>query len=485
MDKKLAAAEKKVLVHMVKMMQKKGKRGTKGYWKEFLNVHDLKMGDTIRDPSRRSIDDLVSFLTTFTEEEDIKFLEKALERGSNREAVIQLHKNASDIESSPQKLVVLTLEHPEYACNYTFPSDEEDWVITKLGKLSKAKESDKMVAIDCEMVLCEDGTEALVQVCVVDQNLEVKLDTLVKPNKPIVDYRSEITGITAKDLEGVTCSLADLQRSMKKLLSHGTILIGHSLNCDLRALKLDHARVIDTSLIFRCTDGTTRRKPSLCHLSKIVLGHDLREKGAPHNCLADARAAMKLVLAKLEKGFDEIISLDAKEVTGDDLLKLFVHRIPIRVTADELRKLFPEDSTVVLEPFYKPQAKQYYASAIFKDQQEVLATFESIEGEEGKDSHGLPQKFVTFQLKNGNFASVYVRKMVRDDHPLLDSSRKRRIQEVEDNNEESNKKQKTNKDNCVEHIKEIKSLEKQLEQKNKEVVNLHKIIAALIRKEGL
>ncbi|KAI3859978.1 hypothetical protein MKX03_008521 [Papaver bracteatum] len=345
-----------VLVHMVKMMQKKGKRGTKGYWKEFLNVHDLKMGDTIRDPSRRSIDDLVSFLTTFTEEEDIKFLEKALERGSNREAVIQLQKNASDIESSPKKLVVLTLEHPEYACNYTFPSDEEDWVITKLGKLSKAKESDKMVAIDCEMVLCEDGTEAVVQVCVVDQNLEVKLDTLVKPNKPIVDYRSEITGITAKDLEGVTCSLADVQKSMKKLLSHGTILIGHSLNCD---------------------------------------------------------SSMELLVGNLH-----CASL-------------------ARVAADELRKIFPEDSTVVLEPFYKPQAKQYYASAIFKDQQEVLATFESIEGEEGKDSHGLPQKFVTFQLKNGNFASVYVGKMVRDDHPLLDSSRKRRIQEAEDNDEES------------------------------------------------
>lgn len=137
------------------------------------------------------------------------------------------------------------------------------------------------------------------------------------------------------------------------------------------------------------------------------------------------------------------------------------------------------------QPFYKPQAKQYYASAIFKDQQEVLATFESIEGEEGKDSHGLPQKFVTFQLRNGKFVSVYVRKMVRDDHPLLDSSRKRRIQEVEDNDEESNKKQKTNKDKCAEHIKEIKSLTEQLEQKNSQVVHLQKIIAALIRKEGL
>ena len=30
-----------------------------------------------------------------------------------------------------------------------------------------------MVAVDCEMVRCEDGSEALVKVCVVDHNLEV------------------------------------------------------------------------------------------------------------------------------------------------------------------------------------------------------------------------------------------------------------------------------------------------------------------------
>ena len=30
-----------------------------------------------------------------------------------------------------------------------------------------------MLAIDCEMVLCDDGTEAVVRVCVVDNNLEV------------------------------------------------------------------------------------------------------------------------------------------------------------------------------------------------------------------------------------------------------------------------------------------------------------------------
>lgn len=34
-------------------------------------------------------------------------------------------------------------------------------------------QSTEMLAVDCEMVLCEDGTEALVRVSVVDRNLQV------------------------------------------------------------------------------------------------------------------------------------------------------------------------------------------------------------------------------------------------------------------------------------------------------------------------
>lgn len=49
----------------------------------------------------------------------------------------------------------------------------QDWVVTKLKKKSKEMISNVMLAVDCEMVLCEDGTEALVRVCVVDRNLEV------------------------------------------------------------------------------------------------------------------------------------------------------------------------------------------------------------------------------------------------------------------------------------------------------------------------
>lgn len=42
-------------------------------------------------------------------------------------------------------------------------------------------------------------------------SLQVKIDELVKPRKSIKDYRTEITGISPGDLDGVTCSLDDIQ----------------------------------------------------------------------------------------------------------------------------------------------------------------------------------------------------------------------------------------------------------------------------------
>lgn len=47
------------------------------------------------------------------------------------------------------------------------------WLVISLKRKSKGVRSTTMLAVDCEMVLCEDGTEALVKVCVVDHNLEV------------------------------------------------------------------------------------------------------------------------------------------------------------------------------------------------------------------------------------------------------------------------------------------------------------------------
>nr|XP_009780902.1 PREDICTED: small RNA degrading nuclease 1-like isoform X1 [Nicotiana sylvestris] len=136
------------------------------------------------------------------------------------------------------------------------------------------------------------------------------------------------------------------EMSMKKLLSHVTILIGHSLHNDLRALKVDHARVIDTFYVFKYRDQPSNRRSSLCNLCKSVLGFELRKKDSPHNCLDDVCTAMKFVLAKIEHGVDCIIPLVREVVQEPKVAKLLVHRIPVAVHSEELHKVIPGDFTI-------------------------------------------------------------------------------------------------------------------------------------------
>lgn len=59
---------------MVKLAQKHGMKGTKGDWKEFLNVHDKKLGASLSDPTRRSNDVLAAFLKSFAKEDDLNVI---------------------------------------------------------------------------------------------------------------------------------------------------------------------------------------------------------------------------------------------------------------------------------------------------------------------------------------------------------------------------------------------------------------------------
>lgn len=61
-----------MLVEIVKLAQKRGMRGTKGGWKEFLSIYDKKFGVSLSDPARRTVDVLVAFLNTFSEKDDLQ-----------------------------------------------------------------------------------------------------------------------------------------------------------------------------------------------------------------------------------------------------------------------------------------------------------------------------------------------------------------------------------------------------------------------------
>ncbi|KAG9159352.1 hypothetical protein Leryth_017976 [Lithospermum erythrorhizon] len=494
MDEKLATIKKEGLVQMVKLVQKRGMSGNKGGWKEFLNFYDKKIGSSLSDPSRRPVDCLITFLKTFEQEDDLKFLEKVLECHSNVDSVEQLQKASPDTETAEQKFVRLTMEHPLYPIEYSFPSHEEGWLVIKNRKKPKFQKSTAVVAIDCEMVLCEDGTEALARVCAVDRDLQVKLDELVRPDKEIADYRTEITGIDAKDLEGITTSLMDVQKSLKKLLTRGTILVGHSLNNDLRALKLDHSRVIDTSYLFKYENERPNKRPSLSNLCKSVLGFTLRQKGSPHNCQDDAIAAMKLALSKIENGFDRVMPSVQVEVKERDMSKLVIHRIPISISSNDLHSIISGDYTIEVKA-KKPGLKKYSAFAIFKSWHEADEAFYNLEGIQEKDSSGRPQKIITVKYGSGNTSELCVCKMSdgcsaknvilkkRSAQDELDSSglKKLRMSQTNGDLTETNIGTYT----CDLHLTEIEKLRKELSERETEIVHLNKIIVALTRKQGL
>lgn len=63
-------------------------------------------------------------------------------------------------------------------------------------------------------------------------------ETLVKPDNPILDYNTRFSGITEDDLRNVRTTIRDVQAVLLSKFNDKTILIGHSFDSDLRALKV-------------------------------------------------------------------------------------------------------------------------------------------------------------------------------------------------------------------------------------------------------
>ncbi|XP_064605094.1 RNA exonuclease 1 homolog [Liolophura sinensis] len=154
-------------------------------------------------------------------------------------------------------------------------------------------------AMDCEMVYTFGGCE-LARVTVIAPDLSVIYESLVKPDKPVIDYNTRFSGIKEEDMKGVTTTLRDVQAVLLSLFTDKTILMGHSLESDLIATKLIHSTVVDTSVVFPHRLGPPYKR-ALKTLMAEFLQKIIQDDVGGHDSHEDAASCLHLMQLKLKE----------------------------------------------------------------------------------------------------------------------------------------------------------------------------------------
>ncbi|PVU98277.1 hypothetical protein BB559_001695 [Furculomyces boomerangus] len=174
---------------------------------------------------------------------------------------------------------------------------ENDGILHALTPYKKTilnKSKYKVLAIDCEMASTTIGSE-LARVTVVDHFENTVLDELVKIKGEVLDLNTRYSGLSS--LDDAKYSFEEIQEKCLDLISSETVLVGHGLENDLRAMRLIHEKVIDTVTVFPHSKGLPFRK-SLKDISMMVLGNIIQEAKSGHDSREDALTSMKSVVAK-------------------------------------------------------------------------------------------------------------------------------------------------------------------------------------------
>jgi RNA exonuclease 1 len=309
-----------------------------------------------------------------------------------------------------------------------------DWVkAKKFGDWCKG--NPHAIAIDCEMCkTCDPVTgaedhKALCRLSVVNacDTSDVLIDTLVKPAWPVTDYRSWVNGIKKDDLQSVQFTLRHAQAFMLALCSEETVIIGHSVENDLVALKMEHYTIADSAFLFNVKDEERNSTPSLKDCAYHILKRDMPDT---HDSVNDARVSLMCIeegwIQKKNKGedIDDIPrTFSRKKRTGsrkrDDggnsnsqeyANSLFVHRIPTSLSEEHISNLFVHMTSV--QPKDVPDidfgADYGKTTVAFSSEVHAKLAFESLKGDAKPDKTGRLQKRI--YLKKGGY--VQVRKMV-------------------------------------------------------------------------
>lgn len=275
------------------------------------------------------------------------------------------------------------------------------------------KENPQIIAIDCEMCETQNpdkkeelDSNALCRVSIVDAVTdEVLLNSLVKPAWPVKDYRTFVNGITEESLRDVKMTLEHVQQFLLALCSEETVIVGHSLNNDLRSMKMEHFCVADSSLLFRAADDP-EKTVSLADCAFSVMKTEMPKV---HDSVNDARVALRCVQHYIEKkGKVEPVTrraLKARQAREAIRSQLVVHRIPMYIKNHQLEQMFVRQTKVAPESIddieMAGDGKHGKAMANFASLSHARLAFDSLSGKTEMDAGDRPQKRV--YLRGGEY----------------------------------------------------------------------------------
>jgi DNA polymerase III epsilon subunit-like protein len=150
-------------------------------------------------------------------------------------------------------------------------------------------------------VAYEYGSSEIARVSAIDfLTGEILMDRLVQPMKPVTDWKTEFSGITAAMMDvAVTTNVAlkgwpAARAELWKYVDAHTILVGHALNHDLSGLGIIHRLVVDSAILIK--GPAKNMKWGLKTLCSELLTMDIRRGIVGHDSVEDTFAAREVVL---------------------------------------------------------------------------------------------------------------------------------------------------------------------------------------------
>lgn len=324
------------------------------------------------------------------------------------------------------ELLERSKSHPKYIHDFSFSDIDSSWISSKpIGQWCTNLPS--IVAIDCEMCQSTDpvtgvnDTNTLIRFSIIDiQNMDEPMNDLyITPIWPITDMRTNIHGITEDKLKGSLNSLRQVQGYLLKTISENTIVIGHGLINDFKALHFQHKFVIDTSYLYNLEiDGiATTKFPSLREIADIILKRPLP---LVHDSVEDAKAAVFACFHLFQPNaittiqrYSNNSNTNTHTTNGHvnppmGANTLLAHRIPDSCSEQDIYQLFLAHTYIAPLKIFpilgRGGGDKGKATIVFSTKEHAILSFDSIAGPNRPDKQNKPQKRV--YLKTGGYICI-------------------------------------------------------------------------------